>query len=74
MQEIIQKEVLLAFYSSTDDGANIEVEVIMGGEGPGGSLRECRHTYWGEEGYVHYLNGKHTRAILDWLEKYYDLD
>lgn len=46
--------------------------VVAHGSGPSGSLREPRHTYFGEDGYVFYVNP----AILTWgfkqLERWFD--
>lgn len=56
--------------SPSDDWA---VSLLMHGHGPTGILRECRHTYWGRDGYIFYPNKKHIVAALEWLEKYFDL-
>ena len=47
---------------------------FMYGEGPSGSLRECRHTHIGEEGYVFYLNGQRMKQAIEWLEQHYDMN
>jgi hypothetical protein len=49
--------------------------VLLYGEGPLEGLGECRHTYWGEDGYLHMPNAAHIRAALAWLEAQgYDLE
>jgi len=58
-------------YGTPKDTA--ELSMLMHGEGPAGFLRECRHTYWGEDGYIFYPNKKHIDAAMQWLSKYYDL-
>ena len=52
---------------ATVDGIDI-AEVFMHGEGPLGALNECRHTWWGEQGYIFYPNATDIRAMLEWLE------
>lgn len=40
---------------STKDGVVVDgakMEVLFHGSGPSGSLRELRHTNWGEDGYI----------------------
>jgi hypothetical protein len=59
-------------YSYSDD--NIYCDVMMHGYGFSESLRECRHTYWGEDGYIFYPDSRHIRAILDELEIHFDMD
>jgi hypothetical protein len=44
------------------------------GMGPTGSLRECRHSYIGEDGYVFYVKKQDFIAVLDWLSQHYDMD
>jgi hypothetical protein len=63
----------LEFASSDMDDTNIEVDIIMHGYGYI-ELRECRHTYWGEEGYIYYPNTTNLRAILDWIDKHFDIN
>lgn len=33
-------------------------------------LRECRHTYWGESGYINYPEFDKIKTAIDWLEKH----
>jgi hypothetical protein len=40
------------------DGVTIEEGLcVFHGEGYAGNLREVRHTYWGENGYIYYVDG-----------------
>lgn len=39
-----------------------------------GCLRECRHTYFPDDGYVFYMNKGDMVAALEYLEKYFDMD
>lgn len=67
-----------AFYEFRSEQWNkpetIEVARLMQGEGPVDNLKECRHTYWGDGGYISYPNASHFRAVLDWLDKHYEMD
>lgn len=65
---------VLRFEHSDNDGSNIAVKTMLHGSGPSGNLRECRHTYWGENGYIFYPNKKVIKAALNELGKYFDLD
>jgi hypothetical protein len=56
-----------------DDSNETYTTLMMHGSGPSNNLRECRHTFWGEDGYIFYPQKSHIIAALDWLEKYYDL-
>lgn len=62
------------FVVSDIGGANTMVEVVFHGDGPGGknSLRECRHTYWGEDGYIFYPDGALITAAFRELAEFYD--
>ena len=65
------------FYSSEgNEDTNIRVSLVFHGEGPAGSLRECRHTYWGDEnnGYVFYMPWKAIVKSWEILAQYYDGD
>lgn len=42
------------------------------GRGPVGILRELRHTYWGENGYLFYPNVITIKEGLDFLSQFYD--
>lgn len=66
--------IFLNFAQSNMDGSNVVCSVLMHGYGFL-QLGECRHTYWGKDGYIFYLNGKHMKAVIQWLEdKGFDLE
>lgn len=67
---------VMEFAESETSGANTLVSCVFHGEGPGGkdSLRECRHTYWGEDGYIFYPNGEIITNALAALREFFDLD
>jgi hypothetical protein len=60
--------VFLASHSAEDVEGPYYATVLMVGEGILGNLRECRHTYWGDEGYLFYPSAGQIRAMLDYLE------
>ena len=53
----------------------VSLDVLMHGHGYTG-LRECRHTYWGDNGngYIFYPNAKAIIAVMNELSKYFDMD
>jgi len=63
---------------SDEGGNNAKVQIIFHGGGPGTlkegefSLREFRHTYFGDEGYYFYLPIKSTIQALQILSKYFN--
>jgi hypothetical protein len=66
-----------AFYftASDFDGSNILVECFLKGDGPSDILRECRHTWWGDEnGYMFYVNKKNIVAVLNRLSDFFDMN
>ena len=63
---------VLEFFQSDVGGANPFGACLFFGDGPVGNLRECRHTYWGEDGYVFGPNGKLIVAALRALSEFYD--
>lgn len=67
---------VLRFGQSGTDGSNEFDQMVFYGEGPGGakgeSLRECRHTYWGDDGYIFYPDGELIAAAFRVLAKFYD--
>ncbi len=63
---------VLQFVCSDGDDKNVLTQVVFHGEGPSGNLRECRHTYWGDEGYIFYPNGKVIMAAFRALAEFYD--
>lgn len=68
------KFAVLHFYSSEMDDSNVRTQCVFHGEGPVGNLRECRHTWWGEdgEGYLFYPPGKVITSGLKALSEFYD--
>lgn len=42
--------------------------------GPSEGLRECRHTFFADDGYLFYMNGKNIIAMIEFLDKFYDMD
>ena len=56
----------------TNDG--VWLSCLFHGCGPSETLRECRHTWWGEkgEGYLFYANGPAIAAAFKELSKYFD--
>lgn len=63
---------VLEFATSDTDDANEFDHLLFYGEGPGGALRECRHTYWGEDGYIFYPNGVLISAAFRELSEFFD--
>jgi hypothetical protein len=55
----------------TDDTGEY-VSTQFHGYGFSGALRECRHTYWGQDGYLFYSNGKVISLAFKELSKYFD--
>jgi hypothetical protein len=52
-----------------------EANCLMWGEGPSENLRECRHTYWGDEensGYIFYPSGPLITAVFERLSAFFD--
>lgn len=69
---------ILSFASSNTDGTDAEYDCFWFGEGPSGTLRECRHSYFGNspseiDGYVFYLNRAVMNDAFDFLSEYYDM-
>lgn len=52
----------------------VETTMLVSGCGPTGYLKECRHTYWGENGYIFYPNAEHLKLALNWLETMYEME
>ncbi len=68
------KFAVLEFYCSEGDGKNTMLSCVFHGEGPVGNLRECRHTYWGNDGYLFYPNGKAITSGIQALSEFFDID
>lgn len=70
---------VLEFASSNSDGTDREYECFWYGEGPSGSLRELRHSWFGsspksDDGYVFYINRSKMNTAFDFLSEYFDVD
>ena len=66
---------VMMFARSNTDGSNTLVSCVFHGDGPGGkggSLRECRHTYWGEDGYIFYPDGALISSAFAMLSEFFD--
>jgi hypothetical protein len=71
--KFIYNFAMFSFYSRDVDGAEEYWSRIFEGTGPSSSLREFRHTWWGEgDGYVFYLPIDATIKALTILKKYFD--
>lgn len=46
--------------------------VVFCGAGPSGYLRELRHTYWGEDGYLHHLPAAVIADAFAKLQRWFD--
>ena len=65
---------------ATCDGEEVDgvkLELVLHGGGPGGrrggSLRELRHTYWGQSGYIFDPNSKLIAAAFAALGEWFDV-
>lgn len=65
---------------STQNGQVVGPELherVFHGSGPSGSLRELRHTYWGEQnngGYIYYPSAKLITDAFRQLQRWFDCD
>lgn len=64
------KFAVLDFHTGMDD--DIFLSCVFHGEGPTDPLRECRHTYWGDKGYLFYPNGEVISAAFSVLSEFFD--
>lgn len=60
------------FFMSNVDGSDALHSMLLNGSGPSGELRECRHIWWGEDGYTHGLDFSVVEAALRELRRWYD--
>lgn len=65
---------LFEFAQSHSDGSDPMYARVMHGYGYGEGLRELRHTYWGEDGYIFYPSRKLITEALEALREWFDLD
>lgn len=65
---------VMTFHSSDGDGKNTVMKPQFHGEGPSQNLRECRHTWWGDngDGYLFYPQGPAIIAGFKALSEYFD--
>ena len=75
-QEDISVEFAVLRVVSTYDNEQ-SLQRVFFGHGFEGSLRECRHTYWGEDpnnkdGYLFYPSGKIIAAAFKELSEFFD--
>lgn len=66
------REFVIAEEASEYEG-KFYVDVFWSGEGTGGSLRELRHSWFGEDGYIFYLNLDHLIAAAQFLKQHFDV-
>lgn len=64
------KFAVLGFNSGVDDEQFLTV--IFHGEGPTDCLRELRHTWWGDGGYIFYPRGKVITDAFNKLRDHFD--
>lgn len=69
---------VLRFHSSDGDGNNSKFHCFWYGTGTGEPLRECRHSWFNEEGfengYIFYLNRDLMVDAMDVLLNYFDME
>jgi len=63
---------LFEWSCSNADDTNRQFSMVFHGVGVGGGLRECRHTYWGEGGYVHMMPLDVVAKAMAALRKWFD--
>ena len=63
---------LFEWSCSNADDTNRQFHMIFHGVGVGGGLRECRHTYWGEAGYVYLMPLDVVAKAMAALRKWFD--
>jgi len=72
IKEITVEFALLSVIGSElNDSGEEFLELIFHGDGTSG-LRECRHTYWGEKGYLFYMPINLIKQAMDKLNEYFD--
>jgi hypothetical protein len=63
---------VLRWQSSNQKGGDVHCGMVFHGSGPTGSLRELRHTWWGEDGYLFYVPGALVSNAFKALSAYFD--
>lgn len=74
--EIDEGEIAFAVFArvhgpTTDGTIGAFHDVVFHGEGYAG-LRECRHTWWGEDGYLYYPDPELISAAFVELRQWFD--
>ena len=65
---------LLFLQVEQTDDSGITFKVLCKVNGYSGNLREMRHTWFSDNGYVYYLNRNDINSMLDYCSKYFDMD
>lgn len=60
------------FTFSTQEGTTTYYDMLLHGEGTAPPLKECRHTYVGEQGYVFYMPLDVMAAAIAELQKVFE--
>lgn len=63
---------LLEWTGDMGDGSHAEYDIEAHGYGYSGALREARHTYFGDEGYVFYVDPLRLAWAFDCLRRWFD--
>lgn len=63
---------LFEWQCSDANDTNRQFAMVFHGVGVGGGLRECRHTYWGEGGYVYLMPLDVVAKAMAALRKWFD--
>jgi hypothetical protein len=76
--EIVDFAVFGFSYGPTiQDGVSVggvKLYLVLHGDGPAGELRELRHTYWGDEGYLFYPDVRVIVAAMAALKEWFDVE
>lgn len=70
---IVSFVVLEAMVGEGSDGHPALYRMVFEGHGVSGSLRELRHTYWGDDGYLHFPPSKLISDAFAKLEEWFDV-
>jgi hypothetical protein len=70
-ERFILKFTVLQWAMGSENG-DAFYSCIFHGTGPTSRLRECRHTWWGDDGYVFYPDGNIIAAAFLELGKHFD--
>lgn len=68
------KFAVMEFFYGEGAKDKLFLQCIFHGDGPTGNLREFRHTYWGDNGYIFYAKKEVIIAGLNALSEFFDLD